>query len=89
MDPALVEMVKAGGTLAFCAAVWWELRMQRIERNAIDARQELQLSGIREVVATLTEAVRGLGTKPTRSTPTPGNRPLPAIAGGKAFSDRR
>lgn len=80
MDPAVVEMVKAGGTLAFCAAVWYELRMQRIERNAIDARQEAQMSGVREALsgvreafATLTEAVRTAVAR--RPVPTPTRSP--------------
>jgi hypothetical protein len=69
MDPAVVEMVKAGGTIAFAAAVWYELRMQRIERNAIDARQDAQLSAVREGMATLTEAVRSAFAR--RPIPTP------------------
>jgi hypothetical protein len=60
----IARIVGGGGLIAFAAAVWYELRQQRIERRASDERQDALLSAIREALAALLERERIRDTPP-------------------------
>lgn len=78
MDPATVPgLIQAGGVIAFAAAVWWELRQQRIERAANDAATRAVLGEIRDNVG---EVLGALGRRRTK-TPAHG---VPIMRGGLA-----
>lgn len=61
LDPpsaTALNYVQAGGVLAFAGAVWYELRTQRAERSAAEARSNAALTAMQVGLAELTAAIR-------------------------------
>jgi hypothetical protein len=66
----IASWVQAGGVVAFAAAVWWELKLQRRERSDRDKEHTTILTSIKETLSALLERERSRETGPIRRLPT-------------------
>jgi len=55
---SIANWVQAGGVVAFAAAVWFELRQQRLERDSRDKEIGSILTTIKETLSALLERDR-------------------------------